>query len=341
MVNTFFRYKLDHALFWLLTIFFHAYTQQWLIEKEGIRNFFIELLVRNGLLACSIYLTILIALPKFTSEKQASKGILILIAATLLYVAGKNTHDLYLPGNLSNSSVQFGFLHNTFYNLSIIVFYQAFASTLYLSKQWYVQREQMRSMQVEKLNTELEYLRAQLNPHFLFNSINTIYFLIDKQNQAARDTLGKFSDMLRYQLYECNAHTIDIEKEIRYLKNYTELQQLRVNENFSVQFACSSQLSGFAIPPLLMLPLVENAFKHVSHYTERKNEIIIQLTVNHPHLRLHISNTKESSVTRKENGGIGLRNVKRRLDLIYGDHYQLDIEDTIDRYSVTLEIPIV
>ncbi len=340
-MNTFLRYKLDHALFWLLTIFFHGYTQQSLIEKEGTGTFFIELLVRNGLLAFSIYLTILIALPKFTSEKQTGKGIFILLAAILIYVAGKNTHDMNLPGNFPDSTIHPGFFHTTFYNLSIIVFYLAFATTLYLSKQWYVQREQMRSLQVEKLNTELEYLRAQLNPHFLFNSINTIYFLIDKQNQSARDTLGKFSDMLRYQLYECNAHTIDIEKEIRYLKNYTELQQLRVNENFSVQFTCSSQLSGFSIPPLLMLPLVENAFKHVSHYTERKNEIIIQLTLNHPHLKLHISNTKEPSATRKENGGIGLRNVKRRLDLIYEEHYQLLLEDTPDRYSVTLEIPIV
>ncbi len=340
-MNTFFRYKLDHVLFWLLTVFFHAYTQVWLIEKEGLGVFFIELTVRNGLMACSIYLTILIAIPKLTNEKQTHQGIIILIVATLLYVAGKNAHDTYLLGNPPYNSFRQGFFRNTFYNLSIIVFYQAFASTLYLSKQWYIQREQMRRMQVEKLNTELEYLRAQLNPHFLFNSINTIYFLIDKQNQAARDTLVKFSDMLRYQLYECTAPTIDIEKEIRYLKNYTELQQLRVNDNFTVQFTCHSPLNGFTIPPLLMLPLVENAFKHVSHYTDRKNEISIQLTLNHPHLELHITNTKEPYSIRKENGGIGLRNVKRRLDLIYGDQYQLHIEDTTDRYSITLEIPIL
>jgi sensor histidine kinase YesM len=340
-MNTFFRYKIDHVLFWLLTIFFHAYTQQGLIEKEGPGIFLIEIIVRNGLLACSIYLTILLAIPKLTNEKHVHQGIIILFAATVIYVAGKNAHDTFLLGNLPTNNFRQGFFRNTFYNLSIIVFYQAFASTLYLSKQWYEQREQMRRMQVEKLNTELDYLRAQLNPHFLFNSINTIYFLIDKKNQAARDTLVKFSEMLRYQLYECTAQTIDIEKEIQYLKNYTALQQLRMNDNFTVQFICHSSLNGFSIPPLLMLPLVENAFKHVSHFTNRKNEISIQLTLNHQHLQLHIANTKEPYPVLKETGGIGLRNVKRRLELIYGDQYQLKTQNTIDHYSITLEIPIL
>jgi LytS/YehU family sensor histidine kinase len=145
--------------------------------------------------------------------------------------------------------------------------------------------------------------------------------------------------MLRYQLYECNAPAIDIEKEIQYLKNYAALQQLRFNDNFTVQVTCDSPLNNFSVPPLLMLPLVENAFKHVSHFTDRKNEININVVMNLSHLHVCISNTKASAATRNENGGIGLKNVKRRLDLIYGDRYQLLIEDTVDRYSITLEIP--
>lgn len=340
MVNAFFRYKIDHVLFWLLTIIFHAYTQLWLIEKEGFGQFLIELLVRNSLLACAIYLTLQVALPKLTHTKETRKGIRIVLAAILIYVLGKNAQDTILPALGGHSPGQ-GFFHNTFYNLSIVIFYQAFASTLYLSKQWYRQREQLRKMQVEKLNAELDYLRAQMNPHFLFNSINTIYFLIHKENQAARDTLVKFSDLLRYQLYECNGHSIEIEKEAQYLKNYVALQQLRVNENYTVEFNCSPQLIGFSIPPLLMLPLVENAFKHVSHYSDNKNEITIQLTIHHARLILQISNTKEPSAPKNENGGIGLKNVKRRLDLIYGDRYQLHFRDTMDHYSATLEIPVL
>jgi sensor histidine kinase YesM len=324
----------------LLTIVFHGYTQLWLIEKEGLGQFLIELFVRNSLLACAIYLTLLVALPKLTHAKETQKGVLVVIAAILIYVVGKNAQDTFLPA-LADHSMRQGFFHNTFYNLSIVIFYQAFASTLYLSKQWYRQREQLRKMQVEKLNAELDYLRAQMNPHFLFNSINTIYFLIHKENQAARDTLIKFSDLLRYQLYECNGHSIAIEKEAEYVKNYVALQQLRVNENCIVQFSCSSQLIGFSIPPLLILPLVENAFKHVSHYSDKKNEIAIQLTIHHPRLHLQISNTKEPSAPKNENGGIGLKNVKRRLDLIYGDRYQLHIKDTMDHYSVTLEMPVL
>ena len=102
--------------------------------------------------------------------------------------------------------------------------------------------ELIRKIELEKLNTELEYLKAQINPHFLFNSLNTVFFQIDKQNTAARETLSKFSDMLRYQLYECNGKEIAIEKEIQYLKNYVELQRLRKDEHHDIQFTFSEEL---------------------------------------------------------------------------------------------------
>src|SRR6185436_2346140 len=107
---------------------------------------------------------------------------------------------------------------------------------LQLSREWYMQRELIRRIEVEKLNTELDYLKAQMNPHFLFNSINTIFFQINKENTEARETLGKFSDMLRYQLYECNGPSIAVEKELAYLKNYVDLQKLRRDRKDVIEF---------------------------------------------------------------------------------------------------------
>jgi LytS/YehU family sensor histidine kinase len=216
----------------------------------------------------------------------------------------------------------------------------SFATAIHLSKQWYLQREIIRKIEVEKLNTELEYLKAQINPHFLFNSINTIYFQIDKQNISARETLSKFSDMLRYQLYECNGHEIPVEKEIGYLKNYVELQKLRKDENYTIEFSCAEDMINFTLPPLLLVPFVENAFKHVSHFTEKKNTIKIDVSKTNSIFRMIVFNTKDNSQRASENGGIGLKNIKRRLELSYQNKYLLDIQDTPEHFTVTLELHI-
>jgi LytS/YehU family sensor histidine kinase len=190
-------------------------------------------------------------------------------------------------------------------------------------------------MQLEKLHAELEYLKAQINPHFLFNSLNTVFFQIEKENQVARETLSKFSDMLRYQLYECTGNEIAIEKEIRYLQNYVDLQRLRKDENYSIQFTCSETLNHFSIPPLLLMPFIENAFKHVSHFSDRKNEIKISLNKSDNQFQLNVYNTKEPKPNTTI-GGIGLKNAVRRLDLIYKDRYNLTFSEKPESYEVRL-----
>lgn len=339
-MTQFFKYRLDHILFWAFTILFHGYTRIGWINKAGWEHFILELVIRNGLLACSVYLVIGLALPRFTSGRHVGLGLVWLAVALVIYVGGKNAHDLYYYEYVSGDSSRVNFFDNTYYNLSIVLFYLGFACTLYLSKQWYLQREQMRQIELEKLNTELEYLRAQINPHFLFNSINTIYFQIDKQNNAARETLEKFSDMLRYQLYECAGNTIAVEKEIQYIKNYITLQKLRLGRQYTVELLIDQKLTGYLIPPLLLIPFIENAFKHVSHSTDRVNEIKFELTKSETALRFTASNTTDGQ-TSTEPGGIGLKNVTRRLDLLYGSQYLLNIRQQPGVFMVTLEIPFL
>lgn len=334
-----FRYKLDHVLFWLLTIGFHAYTHSNIIDQAGLGQFILELVVRDGLLALVIYTNLLVVMPKLSKQKHSKIFILLIPVTLVCYVVLKNLHDVYLYGVIMNNPARQGFFHNTFYNLSIVVFYLAFASTLYLSKQWYIQKELIRKIELERLNTELEYLKAQINPHFLFNSLNTVFFQIDKQNTVARETLSKFSDMLRYQLYECNGKEIAIEKEMLYLKNYVELHRLRLGEQYEIRFACSDELKNFTLPPLLLLPFIENAFKHVSHFTDRKNIIDIELKKSRNLFRLKIFNTKDTKAT-TASGGIGLKNVQRRLELLYHDRYELEIKDQPESFDVQLNLEI-
>jgi two-component system LytT family sensor kinase len=188
-VNRFIKYRIDHILFWTLTIFFHGYTRIHLIEKVGVGQFLIELLVRNILLAIEIYLALWWLIPQLTSGKKIIQSLLLLIGSLFGYVLLKNLHDVYLYGYIIGDLEREGFFDNSLYNFSIVIFYLAFASALHLSKQWFLQQELIRKIELEKVNTELEYLRAQINPHFLFNSINTIYFQIDKQNESARETI--------------------------------------------------------------------------------------------------------------------------------------------------------
>jgi two-component system, LytTR family, sensor kinase len=145
--------------------------------------------------------------------------------------------------------------------------------------------------------------------------------------------------MLRYQLYECSGSQIEIEKEVNYLRNYIDLQQLRMGNRYSVQFQ-TTNLKGFSIPPLLFIPLVENTFKHVSHYVDQPNEIKIELTHSGSKLIFTCFNTSEH-IPVKLNGGIGLKNVRRRLELLYGKDYSLQIDAKSSTYQINLQIPVV
>ncbi len=339
-MNRFLSYKIDHVLFWGLTVFFHGYTRIVLLEKAGPGQFLFELLVRNILLAGVIYITLLIVVPQLTAGKKIITPLILLLTALTGYVLLKNLHDTYLYGYVIGDVDRQGFFHNTVYNFSIVIFYLAFASALHLSKQWFLQRELIRKIELEKVNTELDYLRAQINPHFLFNSINTIYFQIDKQNDAARETLGKFSEMLRYQLYECNGHVIEIEKEINYLENYVAIQRLRKGDNYHIEFSAPG-LAGFKLPPLLLIPFVENAFKHVSDSPEKNHEIRIRLTREGNWFILNVFNTCDHSQrTEPKAGGIGMKNVMRRLDLLYRNEHTLTLENADHHFTVSLELPI-
>jgi LytS/YehU family sensor histidine kinase len=163
---------------------------------------------------------------------------------------------------------------------------------------------------------------------------------MDKNNAEARGALHKFSDMLRYQLYEMNGDKIPVEKEIAYLKDYVDLQKLRKDEHYSVEFNCGDGLKNFSIEPLLLIPFVENAFKHISHHKNQPNFVKLDLTRNNGELRFKIENSTEPfAKTTELAGGIGLNNVKRRLELLYPKKHSLEIKSG-ENYSVDLKIKL-
>ncbi|WP_417354582.1 histidine kinase [Flavobacterium sp.] len=207
------------------------------------------------------------------------------------------------------------------------------------------QKALVEKKQKEIVETELDYLKAQINPHFLFNSLNTIYFKINKENKEAREALIGFSEILRYQLYECNLDTVNIEKEIKYLNDYIQLQLLRKNDsNIKCNIDITDNVINFQIAPLLLVNYVENAFKHLRNDSNQTNSINIFLDKTEDTFIFEIENDKNIRENIKDNGandnGIGLLNVKRRLELIYPNRHTIKIEDKTTTYKVTLTIKL-
>ena len=191
----------------------------------------------------------------------------------------------------------------------------------------------------EKSKTELDFLNAQLNPHFLFNSLHSIYGHIDKNNSTARNMLLTFSDMLRYQLYDCTNEAIDIDRELDYIKNYVALQRSRKEEDLVVNFHVDKNVKGLKVAPLLFICFVENAFKYVGVTEEGENRIDISLSRQEESLLFKCLNTKDPiPVTSIEHKGIGIENTRRRLNLYYPDNYSLDIQENKDYYFVKLKV---
>ncbi len=203
--------------------------------------------------------------------------------------------------------------------------------------------QRLLEIEKEKISTELNFLRSQVNPHFLFNVMNTIYFQIDKGNNQARASVEKLSEMLRYQLYECITDKIDIAKEVEYIKNYVAMQSFRMEKGTDIKFYIEDNLSGFFIAPLLLLPIIENAFKHISNFKNpEENKIHISLqNENDRKFFVRVTNTYDKSMDTKHlvnSGGLGMQNLKRRLDLLYPNKHLFNIDKQENLFETTLKI---
>jgi len=227
-----------------------------------------------------------------------------------------------------------------------------------LTNKWIQTRRRQQLLEKEKLESELKFLKYQFNPHFLFNTINSIFFLIHKNPDKASSSLAKFSELLRHQLYECNDRQIALAKEISYLENFIQLQRLRQNDDVAVSFQLKhGQANDLDIAPFILMTFVENAFKHVSTHADKPNWINIDLQIHRQELSFSISNSCSSKPMPSngkhdsgvngglaggpsEPGGIGLSNVRRRLDLLYAGQYRLNIQNNNSSFDVDLQLQL-
>lgn len=333
------KYKLHHLLFWMLVFGLWYYLRYQDYQTTTIA---LEItLLKVADLALLVYITNYLLIPKLLYKKKyvafTVVFVLLIVASAVLkvFMIGKILNQ---PGLFSLS----GDLKARLYENVISDFFLVVTGAAFRLIFDYIKMQQrMAEVAKENAETELNFLKSQINPHFLFNSLNSVYFLINKDNAEARGALHKFSEMLRYQLYEMNGDKIPVEKEITYLQDYVALQQLRKHENCSVQFNCDPEVKGFLIEPLLLIPFVENAFKHISHSSDKSNFVKMDMSCSNGALLFTVENSRESGQKYIEKrAGIGLANVKRRLELLYPGRHELKIEDTDKTFSVNLNLRV-
>jgi LytS/YehU family sensor histidine kinase len=198
-------------------------------------------------------------------------------------------------------------------------------------------------LEKERITNELNYLKAQINPHALFNSLNTIYGHIDRGNSTARNILLQFSGLLRYQLYDCNEERVKLGREIQFVKDYINFQKLRKDERLIVVMDVVSIDPNLYIAPLLLIVLIENAFKFVSSYPDKENVISLKITTNRDEFFCSLYNTKDACqlpAGKESSNGIGIINLQRRLALLYPNRFQLLINDQKTSYDTSLRIKL-
>ena len=196
-------------------------------------------------------------------------------------------------------------------------------------------------LEKESLQQQLEYLRYQINPHFLMNTLNNIHALVDIDSERAKETIIELSKIMRFALYEGSHQAVPLSRDIAFMKSYIHLMRLRYTEKVRITVDIADNLPESDIPPMIFITFVENAFKHGVSYRQ-ESFVNIKMEMNGHDLQFTCRNSKPAADRQQETteGGVGLNNVQRRLQLLYGSSYQLQIDDCQDAYSVRLLIPL-
>jgi len=340
--NILYRSKLHHILFWLALFggwYYFRYQ-----DFPSTQKALLIILIKVADLAVMVYITNYLLIPRLLYKKKyiPFAGIFFL----MIFCSG--IFKINLIAHILNPSAAIlifegDFKTRVYDNLIPHFLLVSTGAAFKLLLDYARAQKRLGDMAKEKAESELIFLKSQMNPHFLFNSLNSVYFLIDKNNLEARNALHKFSEMLRYQLYEIGDDKISIEKEIGYMQDYIDLQKLRRDDNCRIEILIRPEVKEFFIEPLLLVPFVENSFKHLSHFSNgRMNEVKIGLSRENGQMIFNIRNTTEGRQMNvvEPYGGIGLVNVKRRLELMYPMQHNLTILEKDGWFNVNLIIKI-
>lgn len=332
-----------HVIFWLLMlaivvidIFVSEHSMKDYIITDGI----------FGLLNISIfYINYIILIPELIQKRK--KYWFYIFAFLLLVLATATVKTIFAalnPEDLLQTKDGRGKLHHISLNMYAVVatfvsgFFLVSSCIIKFSIDWFSNERVQRNLESEKKDMELQFLKSQLNPHFLFNSLNNIYSLAYQKSDKTADAILKLSEIMRYMIYESNDSWVALSKEVEYVQSYIELHKLRFKDGAAVEITLNGEIDGQQIVPLILISFVENAFKH-GVANDPENPIKINIIANQKILHFSVSN-KKSKTNKDAMGGVGLNNVERRLQLLYPDRYKLNIVNSATHYTTELMLDL-
>jgi sensor histidine kinase YesM len=215
----------------------------------------------------------------------------------------------------------------------------ALVSAIKLTYDWMNEKKRNDDLQRIQLETELNFLKSQIQPHFFFNTLNNLYALVIKQSPNAANVVMKLSEIMQYVLYEVKEPKISLMKSINYLYSYLELEKLRYGDRVKSEISIDGNMDDIEIPPLLFLPFLENCFKHGTNHQE-DIKVLIDFVVKDNFLYFTVTNNFVKNDEKTPAHGIGIKNVKRRLQLLYGSEYSLKTKSKGNEYTVNLKLPL-
>lgn len=342
MISPRWRY---HLLFWAAYVFFKAFLNfsgetplSWPLVQALVFTQICFLLVKVPLVYSSFYVT------SQYLDSRRSMARLVLVHALLFavgsYAMSTINRAIVLPviWNIQPPPTPFS-LSSTVYHFFTLLFVVGVAQAIRLFRRQHRMEVRRSQLEKEKTETELKYLKSQINPHFLFNTLNNIYALARKNSDKTAESVMKLSAMMRFMLYEASAATVPLSAEIKIIEDYIELEKLRYSERLQVTFTKDADNPEQPIAPLLLIHFVENAFKHGAGETRAEIDIRISITLRDKVLTATFSNPIGPERVSREPVRIGMENTQRQLHLLYPAH-TLNIDTTGNRFQVALRIPL-
>ena len=334
------RQFLLHLFFWIIWLSRTLYD---ILRIFGTQSAFLFSFIYIFTQMPFVYLHLYYLVPKYLNNKKYQSYILLTVASLFIYsyfnyVVLQQLPESWIPLKMSYyiNSLE------PFYDLFEGLF--AFVITYALKYTWFAISNENKILELEKQNLELELnvLKAQVNPHFLFNSLNNIYSLSLQKSDKAPEVVLKLSNLMRYVLYECNTKKVALSKEVHFIYDYVDLEKIRHFKNDKIKFELSGILPQNEIEPFLLIPFVENAFKHGLNDKPDRNWVNIFLEVKMDSLKLVVENSLNSiEPSKKLTSGIGLQNVQKRLKILYPERHVLDISNSADSFKVELKILLI
>lgn len=333
-----------HALAWIVFIVFHFlifprpedfHDAPSVINGELIIPSFIEISLLLLSLISFYYFNILYLIPHLLAKRQYwqyCSSVILIIAFVLLAIS----LPLFFTAG-SFVTLPFGFYINSLLLFSLIFIASSMSNIV---GRWFTSENNKKDIEYQKTLAELSFLKAQINPHFLFNTLNNIYLLAIKKSEQTPEAILKLASMMRYVLSDAKEETVPLEKEIEYIGKYIDLQKMRLTESVKTDYTVSGYCHNLQIAPLILIPYIENAFKF-GISTHGESHIAVSIAIADKQLVLRTSNlihNKENIIV--ESNGIGLVNAQRRLDLFYENKYELKIDEDNQNYVVYLELQL-